>query len=250
VATVSQVVEGALAEYAGVVPVPYESDPPPLHPRPHSLPYHPIPSHPSDLVLQPCGPQDQSSVEKREDVLVGVGVYAHILCKAQHLKACIHVGVHCAGQVYTSDVLVEPVAITGDVVVQLFVQSTANGAFAPLLTVNSHAYAPFRLFLKRVVAAPAARALTTTDTDFVVKITDVFPSGDVSMLVQDSIVRMRWRNGGTEPSLLTPGQVYNATIDIGCVHRHNGVACFLGTGEVPCDVIDGTWLPSPPPRFS
>lgn len=41
VATVSQVVEGALAEYAGVVPVPCESDPPPPPPPP----FPPIPSH-------------------------------------------------------------------------------------------------------------------------------------------------------------------------------------------------------------
>jgi putative CocE/NonD family hydrolase len=52
-----------------------------------------------------------------------------------------------------------------------------------------------------------------TDTDFTVKVTDVFPNS-TSLLVQDGIVRMRWRNGGTTPSLLTPGAVYEVTVDV------------------------------------
>jgi putative CocE/NonD family hydrolase len=52
-----------------------------------------------------------------------------------------------------------------------------------------------------------------TDTDFVVKVTDVFPNG-TSLLVQDGIVRMRWRDGGTQPSLIVPGLVYSVTVDI------------------------------------
>ncbi len=63
----------------------------------------------------------------------------------------------------------------------------------------------------------AARACVSlhADTDFVAKVTDVFPGGDVSMLVQDSIVRMRWLNGGASPVLITPGQVYEVDIEIG-----------------------------------
>lgn len=53
-----------------------------------------------------------------------------------------------------------------------------------------------------------------TDTDFVVKLTDIFPDGR-AMLVQDSIVRMKWRNGPDAPQLLTPNTIYNVTIEIG-----------------------------------
>ena len=49
-------------------------------------------------------------------------------------------------------------------------------------------------------------ATNCSDTDFTVKLTDVFPNGS-SLLVQDGIVRMRWRDGGAQPSLPTPNQV-------------------------------------------
>ena len=35
-----------------------------------------------------------------------------------------------------------------------------------------------------------------TDTDFTVKLTDVYPNG-TSMLIQDGILRMRWRDSNT-----------------------------------------------------
>lgn len=116
-----------------------------------------------------CGPQDQSELEDRIDVVE-----------------------------FTSDTLSSHVAITGVVNVTLVVSSNV------------------------------------TDTDFVVKLTDVFPSledtgdaddvgegsgkkGAKSMLVQDGIVRMRWREGpmAEEPTLMTPGDVYNVTVTLG-----------------------------------
>lgn len=53
------------------------------------------------------------------------------------------------------------------------------------------------------------------DTDFVVKLIDVFPgdSGKGAHLVQDGIVRMKWRDlpkGATTPTNMTAGQVYAA----------------------------------------
>jgi len=45
------------------------------------------------------------------------------------------------------------------------------------------------------------------DTDFTVKISDVYPTGEARLL-QDNAIRMRWRHGGTKPEYLTPGQVY------------------------------------------
>ena len=122
-----------------------------------------------NLLLPKCGPQDQSGVEDREDVLS-----------------------------FTSDTLTTHVAVTGRITVTLFVSSNA------------------------------------TDTDFAVKVTDVFPavedaggqnaftgstssSKPTSMLVQDGIARMRWREGpmAAAPTPLVPGQVYNVTVDLG-----------------------------------
>ena len=39
---------------------------------------------------------------------------------------------------------------------------------------------------------------------------------------QDNIVRMRWRNGGETPELITPGTVYNVTVEIGYEKRGRG----------------------------
>ena len=55
------------------------------------------------------------------------------------------------------------------------------------------------------------------DTDFTAKVIDVFPDG-TPMLVQDSIIRMRWRNGeysGEQAPNMTVGTVYQVRIDIG-----------------------------------
>ena len=63
-----------------------------------------------------------------------------------------------------------------------------------------------------------------TDTDFVVKVTDVFPtlgeSGKpTSMLVQDGDFRMRWRDGpnATSPTPMVGGQVYSIDVSLGPV---------------------------------
>jgi predicted acyl esterase len=48
------------------------------------------------------------------------------------------------------------------------------------------------------------------DTDFTVKITDVYPPlrGEASVLIGDTVQRMRWRNGDDQPMVnMTPGQV-------------------------------------------
>jgi len=52
-----------------------------------------------------------------------------------------------------------------------------------------------------------------TDTDFTAKLVDVFPDSR-NMLVQDGIIRMRWRDGPTTPKLMTPGSVYEVIVDI------------------------------------
>jgi uncharacterized protein len=51
------------------------------------------------------------------------------------------------------------------------------------------------------------------DTDFTVKLTDVYPDGR-SMLVTDGILRARFRESFKEEKLLEPGRVYEIAVDL------------------------------------
>ncbi len=53
-----------------------------------------------------------------------------------------------------------------------------------------------------------------TDTDFTAKLTDVYPDGR-SMMITDSIVKGRYRNGIRQEELLDPGHPYEFDIDLG-----------------------------------
>lgn len=59
----------------------------------------------------------------------------------------------------------------------------------------------------RIQAASSAR-----DTDFMVKVMDVWPNGYVQRL-NDGMVRARFRDGWERPSLIEPGRVYQYDID-------------------------------------
>ena len=78
---------------------------------------------------------------------------------------------------YTTPVLDRPVEVTGHVSLTLFVSSSAS------------------------------------DTDFTGKLVDVFPDGQ-ALYLTDGILRARYRNSLADPELLTPGQVYEITIDL------------------------------------
>jgi predicted acyl esterase len=54
-----------------------------------------------------------------------------------------------------------------------------------------------------------------TDTDFDVRLTDVYPDGR-SMLVNDAALRMRFRNGFTanDTAAMVPGQIYDCVIEL------------------------------------
>ena len=78
---------------------------------------------------------------------------------------------------FTSPPLDQDLEITGPVIAKLFISSSA------------------------------------VDTDFVVRLTDVFPDGR-SMLVCDGIQRARYRESNYRPSLLEPGKVYELTVDL------------------------------------
>jgi putative CocE/NonD family hydrolase len=51
------------------------------------------------------------------------------------------------------------------------------------------------------------------DTDFVVKLVDVRPDG-IALNIQEGALRMRYRDGFTDPRLMRPGEVYLARIDV------------------------------------
>ena len=51
------------------------------------------------------------------------------------------------------------------------------------------------------------------DTDFTVKLTDVYPDGR-SMLITDGILRMRNRNGTDHWELMQPGEIYEVEVDL------------------------------------
>jgi uncharacterized protein len=78
---------------------------------------------------------------------------------------------------YTTPVLDRPVEVTGHVSLTLFASSSAP------------------------------------DTDFTGKLVDVFPDGRAIYLT-DGILRARYRTSLADPELLTPGQVYEVTIDL------------------------------------
>jgi uncharacterized protein len=54
---------------------------------------------------------------------------------------------------------------------------------------------------------------SATDTDFVARLSDVFPDGRAIQL-QSGILRARYRNPDGEPALLEPGRVYRLEIDM------------------------------------
>ena len=55
---------------------------------------------------------------------------------------------------------------------------------------------------------------SAVDTDFTAKLVDVFPNGEARILT-DGIVRARYRESLERPKLMTPGEVYRLTIDVG-----------------------------------
>ncbi|NPE08594.1 MAG: CocE/NonD family hydrolase [Asgard group archaeon] len=79
--------------------------------------------------------------------------------------------------IFSSDTIIEPLEITGEMKAHLWVSSNCS------------------------------------DTDFTVKITDLYPDGR-SMLIQDGIVRAKYRSNNTSPELLTPGEIVEVEINL------------------------------------
>ena len=79
--------------------------------------------------------------------------------------------------VYTSDALTNDLEITGPIEMKLFAATSA------------------------------------ADTDFTAKLVDVWPNG-YAQNIQDGIVRARYRERKSNPSLIKPGEIYEYTIDL------------------------------------
>ncbi len=79
--------------------------------------------------------------------------------------------------VYTSTVLEEPLEVTGPLAATLYAASNAR------------------------------------DTDFIVRLCDVYPDG-ASRILAEGAIRARYRDGYDRPSLLQPGEVYAYEIDL------------------------------------
>jgi len=62
------------------------------------------------------------------------------------------------------------------------------------------------------------------DTDFVVKLVDVRPDG-TALNIQEGALRMRYRDGFTDPRLMRPAEVYRARIDV------RAIAYYLPPGH-------------------
>jgi putative CocE/NonD family hydrolase len=69
----------------------------------------------------------------------------------------------------------------------------------------------------RVVCGPVkahlSAASTAVDTDFMVKLIDVWPNGYAQRLT-DGMVRARYRQGGDKASLIEPGKIYGFDVDL------------------------------------
>ncbi len=111
-------------------------------------PKNPVPNIGGQELGVPLGPKDQRSIEKRPDVLL-----------------------------FSTDVLKEPLEVTGRLTAKLFVSSDCP------------------------------------DTDFTVKLCDVYPDGR-SMLVTDGILRARYHKSFEKESFLEPGHVYELNVDL------------------------------------
>lgn len=79
------------------------------------------------------------------------------------------------------------------------------------------------------------------DTDFAIRLTDVYPDGR-SMLVNDGVFRMRFRNGysSSDTAALIPGTIYDCSISL-----PNTCITFLAGHKIRVDVTSSNY-----PRFN
>jgi putative CocE/NonD family hydrolase len=92
-----------------------------------------------------------------------------------------------------------------------------------------------------VLGAPKVRLFVSsdrTDTDVMVRLSDVYPDGR-SILLLDTALRMRFRDSLKEEHLMTPGEVYDVTLDLS-----NTAVAFMRGHRIRVSVSSSNW-----PRF-
>ena len=57
------------------------------------------------------------------------------------------------------------------------------------------------------------RSTSAPDTDFIARLVDVYPDGR-AMFVCEGVIRARYRDSIEDPTLITPGDVYEFTIEM------------------------------------
>lgn len=102
--------------------------------------------------------------------------------------------------VFTTSKLIKPVEWTGRVRAELFVSSTAK------------------------------------DTDFIVRVSDVYPDGR-SILIIDYPIRARYREGFDREVLMEPGKIYKVAFDVGWMSQ------IFNTGHRICVTVASTGAP-------
>jgi predicted acyl esterase len=88
------------------------------------------------------------------------------------------------------------------------------------------------------ITAVIYAASSAVDTDFTVKLCDVYPNG-ASIFITEGIVRARYRESYTEPSLIEPGEVYKYQIKLWPTSN-----CFLKGHKIRIQVSSSSF-----PRF-
>ncbi|RYY86186.1 CocE/NonD family hydrolase [archaeon] len=70
------------------------------------------------------------------------------------------------------------------------------------------------LYLSGSILATIFVSSDMKDTDFMVKVSDVYPDSKTEILIQDNAVRMRWREGGLDANYLSPDTVYKVDLNL------------------------------------
>merc|ERR1711966_341943 len=64
------------------------------------------------------------------------------------------------------------------------------------------------------VSATITVASSAVDTDFIVRLVDQHPNNGPRYLIQEGIIRMRWREKLITPTMMVPGKHYEVEIDM------------------------------------
>jgi hypothetical protein len=97
------------------------------------------------------------------------------------------------------------------------------------------------MVMKGSVAVHLKVSSNRKDADFGIRLTDVYPDGR-SMIVNDGIMRMRFRNGNNtvDTSAMIPGTIYNCNISL-----PNTAITFLAGHKIRIDITSSNY-----PRFN